>query len=98
MALHLLAPGLVAWLAFRPRWQRAWGVMLLTMLVDVDHVLATPVYAPNRCSIGLHPLHTGWAIAAYVGLLLPRQTRLVGAGLVLHMLLDAIDCVWMFLE
>lgn len=97
MALHLLAPGLVAWGAYRARWRYAWVVMLLTMVIDLDHLLATPVYAPSRCSIGFHPLHTGWAIAAYLGLLLPPRTRLIGAGLVLHMILDGIDCLWMSL-
>jgi hypothetical protein len=97
MALHLLAPGLVAWGAFRTRWRHAWVVMLLTMVIDLDHLLATPVYVPDRCSIGFHPLHTGWVMVVYLGLLLPANTRLVGAGLVLHMLLDTIDCVWMCL-
>ena len=29
-----------------------------TMLVDLDHLLATPLYNPDRCSLGFHPLHT----------------------------------------
>ncbi len=36
------------------------------MLVDIDHLLATPVYDPNRCSIGFHPLHGFYPIALYV--------------------------------
>ena len=60
-----------------------------------DHLLAEPIYAPDRCSIGFHPLHTAPAVAVYAGLLLPRRTRLFGIGLLLHIVLDAIDCVWM---
>ena len=58
-------------------------------------MLADPVYAPGRCSIGFHPLHTAPAIAVYTALLLPRRTRLFGIGLLVHIALDAIDCVWM---
>jgi hypothetical protein len=40
--------------------------MLATMIVDVDHLLADPIYDPGRCSIGFHPLHTVPAVGAYV--------------------------------
>lgn len=95
--LHFLVPGMIAWVVYRQRWQQAWVIMVLTMLVDVDHLLATPIYDPHRCSIGLHPLHTWWAIAVYCGMLALPSTRLVGSGLVIHMALDASDCVWMAL-
>lgn len=92
LLLHAAVPGLVAWLFFRARWRHAWLVMLATMLVDLDHLLADPLYDPDRCSIGFHPLHTAPAIAAYGVLSLPRSTRLVGVGLLIHMALDALDC------
>ena len=95
LALHAAVPGAVAWLFFRPRWKWAWSVMLLTMLVDLDHLLAQPVFDPNRCSIGFHPLHRAPAIALYAGLALLRPTRPVGVGLVIHMILDGVDCAWM---
>lgn len=66
--------------------------MLITMLVDLDHLLATPIYDPDRCSIGFHPLHTWPLIAVYLCLTLPPRTRLIGLGLMLHMLLDFSDC------
>jgi hypothetical protein len=72
--------------------------MLLTMVVDIDHLLATPIYDPQRCSIGFHPLHTWGAMGIYSGMLLYARTRVVGAGLLVHMALDAIDCLWMTLE
>jgi hypothetical protein len=95
--LHFLVPGMIAWAVYRRHWQYAWVMMVLTMLVDVDHLLATPIYDPHRCSIGFHPLHTWWAIAVYCGMLTLPSTRLVGSGLVIHMALDASDCVWMAL-
>ena len=96
--LHIIVPAVLARLAFAPRWQRAWLIMLLTTVIDVDHLLATPIYDAHRCSIGFHPLHTWMPIAVYVSMLFMSRTRLVGTGLVVHMALDAIDCVWMSFE
>lgn len=39
--------------------------MAATMVVDADHLLATPIYDPERCSIGFHPLHSTVAIVLY---------------------------------
>lgn len=68
--------------------------MLATMLVDVDHLFATPLFDPNRCSINFHPLHTYWAMAVYVILLFFKKTRIIAVGLLFHMLTDFIDCQW----
>ena len=94
LVLHAAVPGGVALAFFRPGWRRAWLIMLSTMLVDLDHLLAEPIYHPARCGIGFHPLHAPPAIAAYALLLIPRLTRLPALGLVIHMALDALDCVW----
>jgi hypothetical protein len=93
LVLHALVPGGVALLFYRPSWKKAWLIMLATMLVDLDHLLADPIYDPQRCGIGFHPLHSYPAIAAYALLLIPKTTRLVALGLVIHMSLDALDCV-----
>ncbi len=69
--------------------------MLATMLIDLDHLLATPVFDPNRCSIGFHPLHSYYAIAVYIGLLFYKKTRIIAIGLLLHLLTDFQDCMWM---
>lgn len=92
LVLHGLVPGVAAWALFRRRWRRAWLIMLATMAVDLDHLLAVPVYDPNRCSIGFHPLHTAPAIGSYGLMTLLPQTRIVGTGLLIHMFLDASDC------
>lgn len=67
--------------------------MMATMIVDLDHLLAVPVYDPHRCSIGFHPLHSYVAISIYVILLFIPKVRLIGVGLVIHMALDYIDCL-----
>jgi len=95
LLLHLLVPGLVAVIWYRRRWLRAWLLLLAGWLIDLDHLLADPVYAPGRCSIGFHPLHTAPAIVVYGALVIPQRTRLFGIGLLIHIGLDAIDCMFM---
>lgn len=75
------------------RWYYYWAIMSATMVIDLDHLLANPVYDPNRCSIGFHPLHSFWAIGMYVLLLIPQKTRVVSVGLLVHIMLDGIDCM-----
>ncbi len=93
--LHIAVPGVVARLGFKATWKKAWLIMAVTILVDMDHFLANPLFDPNRCSIGFHPLHTNYAIVAYVVMALVPQSRLIGTGLLIHMALDATDCYWM---
>ena len=69
--------------------------MVLTMLVDVDHLLANPVYDPTRCSINFHPLHSFYAIGIYLFASFTPKIKILrylGLGLVIHMILDSIDC------
>ncbi len=96
LALHFIVPGVAARLCFREKWLLAWGIMVLTMLVDLDHLLANPVFDPNRCSIGFHPLHSYLAIGLYLLMVFFRKSRIVGLGLLIHMALDWIDCLVMY--
>ncbi|MBB3345404.1 MULTISPECIES: DUF6122 family protein [unclassified Luteimonas] len=95
LLLHAAVPALLAWMFWRKRFLHAWGLLLLGWLIDLDHLVADPVYQPDRCSIGFHPLHTAPAVALYGVLVVPRRTRLLAIGLLVHIALDAIDCVWM---
>jgi hypothetical protein len=95
LLLHLLVPAAVAGVFFRQNFYRAWFTMVATVIVDVDHLLADPVYDPGRCSIGYHPLHQFPAIAAYAAMSVWPKLRLLGIGLMIHMALDGVDCVWM---
>jgi len=67
--------------------------MLLTMVIDLDHLAASPVYDHGRCSINFHPLHSYPAIGAYLSLLFVPKLRIIGVGLLLHTGLDLIDCL-----
>lgn len=93
LVLHFLVPLLLARLCAGPRWRWAWFWMMATMLVDLDHLLANPLYDPERCSITYHPLHL-WPVWPVYGLLaLWPKSRWLGVGLLVHMLLDGVDCV-----
>ena len=67
--------------------------MLSTMVIDLDHLLADPIYDPERCSIGLHPLHTLIPTVLYAAAIAHPKTRLVGVGLCIHIVLDGLDCL-----
>jgi Family of unknown function (DUF6122) len=90
--LHLVFPLLPARIFYPKNYGRVYGIFLLTMLVDADHLLASPIYDPNRCSIGFHPLHSYAAIVIYLLLMLPSRSRIVAIGLLMHMGTDWLDC------
>jgi hypothetical protein len=97
--LHLVFPLGIAWLFFRADWKRVYLIFLATMLVDVDHLFADPIFDPQRCSIHFHYLHTYYAILFYVVLLFFRKPlNIIGLGLLMHMATDLTDCLWMYAE
>ena len=95
LVLHALVPGAVAAVA-RPR-RPGWALLLMLAgwAVDVDHLLACPIYNPDRCSIGFHPLHRTAAQVVYLMLTAHPRTRWFGLGLLIHMALDSVDCLAM---
>ncbi|MDF1698361.1 MAG: DUF6122 family protein [Saprospiraceae bacterium] len=93
-SLHFLAPGLLARIFFKKEWKKAWLIMIATMIVDLDHLLADPIFDPTRCSIGFHPLHSYYAIVVYGLLLFFPKLRIIAVGLLFHMLTDFQDCLW----
>lgn len=94
-SFHLLVPFIFAKLFWNKNWWKAGLIMVASMLIDLDHLLADPVFDPNRCSIGFHPLHTLWAGIFYCGLLgVPSwRLRAVSVGCLLHLFTDFIDCL-----
>jgi hypothetical protein len=111
IVLHFVVPLLVALSFYSKRWRKVTFILIATMIVDLDHLLADPIYDPGRCSIGFHPLHTIPAIALYtvlfvLPLMLGRKAddwelqptvdvlHLIGLGLLIHMALDGLDCLF----
>ncbi len=91
---HLLVPFVIANIVWDKNWRAAGLIMAGTILIDLDHLLADPVFDPERCSIGFHPLHTLGAGIGYTGLLaIPSwRWRAVGVGCLWHLCTDGLDC------
>lgn len=97
--LHFGLPIFIAYGFFRKEWKKVYVLLLATMLVDLDHLLATPIFQPDRCSINFHPLHTYYAMIAYTALLFFRKPfYILGIGLLMHMLTDFIVCLMQYSE
>ncbi|MFV0531296.1 MAG: DUF6122 family protein [Flavobacteriales bacterium] len=92
--LHFVFPVLFAYFFYKKDWIKVAFILLSTMLVDLDHLLADPIFDPNRCSIGFHLLHQYWAICFYILMLFFSKTRIIAIGLLFHMITDTVDC-WM---
>lgn len=88
-------PVLFALLVWGSQWKRYALILLAANVIDADHLLADPIFDPERCSIGFHLLH-GWeaALAFAVMLLVPRWwARTFGAGALWHLAVDYGDCL-----
>lgn len=92
--IHYLMPFIIALIFFRKDFWKASLLMLSANLIDIDHLLANPIFDPNRCSIGFHVLHSYIAILVYALLLLIPKVRIIAIGLLLHILTDFMDCLW----
>ena len=94
--LHILVPLAVAKAVWSKKWTRPFLIMAITIAVDLDHLLADPIFDPNRCSIGTHPLHSWPAFGVYFACLFSPQLRIAALGLLIHMSLDGVDCLFLF--
>lgn len=91
-SLHFIFPLLISLIFFKSKWKKVYLIFLLSMLVDLDHLLANPIFQENRCSINFHPLHSYIAIGIYFVGLFFSKTRILAIALLFHMLTDLIDC------
>ncbi|HBF09856.1 MAG TPA: hypothetical protein DHW71_07115 [Gammaproteobacteria bacterium] len=96
IALHFIVPLFFVLLFYKKelfkKQLKVYCILMATMIVDIDHLLADPIYDPNRCSIGFHPLHALWLMPVYICMAFYPKTRLIGIGLIFHMMLDSMDC------
>lgn len=91
--LHFVVPLLISLYFFKNQWKKVYGIFLLSMLIDIDHFLANPIFDANRCSINFHPLHTYYALCMYVLILFFKKLRLLSVALLLHLFADYLDCI-----
>jgi hypothetical protein len=92
--MHFILPFVIAFFFYKKNFRNASIILLLTNLIDLDHLLANPVFDPNRCSIGFHPLHSYIAIGIYFILLFFPKSRILAIGLLIHILADFINCLF----
>ncbi|MGB5822260.1 MAG: DUF6122 family protein [Saonia sp.] len=91
--IHFLVPLAIWFLFFKDKGIRVLLILWAGIIIDVDHLLANPIFDADRCSINFHPLHSYWAIATYLLLLFFKKTRIFGIALVIHILADISDCL-----
>ncbi|APQ18452.1 DUF6122 family protein [Maribacter hydrothermalis] len=92
--IHFIVPILIAFYFYKDNKFWVAIILLLGILIDVDHILANPMFDPDRCSINFHPLHSYWAIGAYTILFTFKKTRIIGLALLIHILADTVDCLF----
>ncbi len=90
--IHFIVPIAIGYLFLKQYRTKSILILLSAIVIDVDHLLATPIFDPNRCSIDFHPLHSYWAIGFYMLLLLPKKFRIFGVALLIHIVADLVDC------
>ena len=76
--------------------KRIFILVISSNLIDWDHLLANPIYDPNRCSINFHPLHSWYMFPIYFLGSLWKNYRYLFFGVILHLVLDGIDCLVYF--
>lgn len=97
-SIHFLVPFIIAYTFYRKNFSKTAAILLCGIVIDADHLLANPIFDPNRCSINFHLLHTYPFIALYALLFLWKKTRLYGLALLLHMVADSADCLLLQFE
>ena len=90
---HTLLPIAISYAGYGSSWKSVAKIMIASNLVDADHLLAKPIYNPDRCSIESHPLHSLPMIGLYSAMLFNAQTEELGVGLLTHMAVDYVDCI-----
>ncbi len=91
-SFHFLVPIAIALLFYKKKWIQVYLIFIGTMFIDLDHLLANPIFDPNRCSINFHPLHTYYAAGAYILMVIPKKSRILGIAFLLHLFTDYLDC------
>jgi len=94
--IHFLVPIAIGFLFFKENRFRIILILLAGLVIDLDHLVANPIFDPDRCSIGFHPLHSYLAMVGYTIMLFFKKTRIFGLALLVHIFADAMDCYLLF--
>ena len=96
LILHFFLPFILTTIIWKDKWGRPFLIMAFTVVVDLDHLLAEPIFDTNRCSIGNHPLHSWPAICVYITCLISPDLKIAAYGLLIHMAIDGTYCLSLF--
>lgn len=90
--IHFGMPFAIAYYAYPKTFKKGLLILLAGILIDVDHLWATPFFQSDRCSVGFHLFHQWPFIGAYLLLVVWPKTRIFGYALLLHIIADLTDC------
>ena len=65
-------------------------LLILSELIDLDHLFSKPIYHPKRDPFKTHFLHKNWKFVLTIGIfcLLFQKIFFLGFGLISHIFLD----------
>ncbi len=92
--IHFIVPILIAYFFYKTNFVKVALILLAGILLDLDHLVANPIFDAGRCSINFHPLHSYWAIMIYLIMLIFKKTRIWGIAFCIHMIADVVDCLF----
>ncbi|MFX0558354.1 DUF6122 family protein [Maribacter sp. CXY002] len=92
--IHFIVPVLIAFFFYKENLIKVALILLAGIALDIDHLMANPIFDPERCSINFHPLHTYWALSIYIVMLLFKKTRIWGIAFTVHLIADLVDCLF----
>jgi hypothetical protein len=94
LLINLLTAGVIVLVKRdKSQFQYYFSLIALGNIIDIDHLLADPIYNPARCSITTHPLHRWFAWPFEAFLFFFKKTVFIGVGIIEHLLLDGLDCL-----
>lgn len=67
--------------------------LLLSNLIDLDHLFSSSLFDASRCSINNHFLHSFFVFPIYLLGLLSRF-RYFFMGIILHLIIDSLGCIF----
>lgn len=67
--------------------------LLISNLIDLDHLFSASLFVASRCSINNHFLHSFFVFPVYLLGLLSRF-RYFFMGIILHLIIDYLGCIF----
>ena len=82
----------VRWLKRKFKSKNVLLQILLSNLIDLDHLFSASIFESGRCSINNHPLHSVVVFPVYILGLFTRYRYFV-LGIFMHLFIDYLGCI-----